>query len=54
MGDGVLKLLEGHMDVVCVRTLGRELRVSLVMCCMQQVRVFVSNSSLTLGVDLLP
>ena len=54
VGDGVLELLEGCMDVVCGRTLGRGLRASLVMCCMQQVRVFVSNSSLTLGVDLLP
>ena len=54
VGDGVLELLEGHMDVVCGRTLGRGLRVSLVMCCMWRVRVSVSDSSMTLGVALLP
>ena len=54
MGDGVLELLERLMDVVCGRALGRGLRVSLVMCCMQQVRVFISDSSMTLGVALLP
>ena len=30
-GNGVLELLEGRMDVVCGRTLGRELRAFLVM-----------------------
>ena len=37
--DGVLELLEGRMDVVCRRTLGRGLRVSLVMCCVRRVRI---------------
>ena len=32
VGDGVLELLEGRMDVLCGRTLGRELRAFLVMC----------------------
>ena len=54
MGDGVLELLEGLMVVVCGRILGRGLRVSLVMCCMRQERVFVSDSGTTLGVALLP
>ena len=54
MGDGVLELLEGHMDVVYGRTLGRGLRVSLVKCCMRRVRVFISDSGMTLGVALLP
>ena len=30
------------------------LRAFLVMCCMQQVRVFVSDFGMTLGVALLP
>ena len=37
--DGVLELLEGRMDIVCRRTLGRGLRVSLVMCCVRRVRI---------------
>ena len=53
-GNGVLELLEGHMDVVCGRTLGRGLRVSLVMCCMRRVRVFVSDFGMILGTALLP
>ena len=53
MGDGALELLEGRMDVVSGRTLGRGLRVFLVMCCMQRVRVFVSDSGITLEVALL-
>ena len=52
-GDDVLELLEGHMDVVCGRTLGRGLRASLVMCCMQWMRVFVSDSGMTLKVALM-
>ena len=54
VGDGVLELLEGRMNVVCGRTLGKGLRVSLVMRCMRQVRVFVSDSGMTLGVALPP
>ena len=54
MGDGVLELLEGRMDVVCGKTLGRGLRAFLVMCYMQWVRVFVSDSGMTLGVALPP
>ena len=54
MGDGVLELLEGRMNVVCRRTLGKGLRASLVMCCVQRVRVFVSDSGMTLGLALLP
>ena len=50
--DGILALLEEHVDVTCRRTLGRGLRVSLVMCCMQRVRVFVFDSGMTLGVAL--
>ena len=52
-GNGVLELLEGHMDVVCGRTLGRGLSVSLVMCCMGRVSVFVFDSGMTLGLPLL-
>ena len=53
MGDGVLELLEGRMDE-CGKPLGRGLRAFLVMCCMQRVRVFISDSGMTLGVALPP
>jgi len=51
VGDDVLELLEGHMDVAA--TLGRGLKASLVMCCMQRMRVFVSDSGMTLRVALM-
>ena len=53
MVASALELLEERMAVGCGRALGRGWRVSLVMCCMWQERVFVFGFGMILGVVLL-
>ena len=54
MEVGALELVEVLRDVDCGRILGKMFRVSLVMCCMLQERVFVFNSSMIFGVGIFP
>ena len=54
MEVGALELVEVLRDVECGRILGKVLRVSLVMCCMLQGRVFVFDSSMIFGVGIFP
>ena len=53
MVASALELLEERMAVGCGRALGRGWRVSLVMCCKRQERVFIFSFGMILGVVLL-
>ena len=54
MEVGALELVEVLRDMECGRRLGKVLRISLVMCCMWQKRVFVFDSGMIFGVGTFP